>query len=214
MPYTSSNSSLPQKEPWFLAINPNGRIPALTDIDQDGKVINIWESGAILQYLVARYDLEHRISYPVGSKEAWEVTSWLMWQMGGVGPMQGQANHFIRFADQKYPYAINRYVPESRRLYRVLDTQQAKNPHGYIVGDRVTIADIAVWPWVAAYNDFPAVKSWLYKLLARPGFERGRNVPKPHVHLALNELSKEELDERAQYGVKWIQDAMARDAAA
>ncbi|KAL3491653.1 glutathione S-transferase [Aspergillus germanicus] len=211
-----------QKEPWFLEINPNGRIPAITDIDKNGQEIKVWESGAILQYLVARYDTEHRISYPVGSKEAWEVTSWLMWQMGGVGPMQGQANHFARFADQKYPYALNRYVHESRRLYRVLDTQLAKNPHGYIVGDRVTIADIAIWPWVAAYKfsgipsieEFAFVKSWLYKLLARPGFERGRNVPKPHVHLALNDLSEEELDERAQYGVKWIQDAMARDAAA
>ncbi|KAL4787606.1 glutathione S-transferase [Aspergillus varians] len=211
-----------QKEPWFLEINPNGRIPALTDKDLDGQEIKVFESGAILQYLVARYDKDHAISYPFGTKEHWEVTSWLMWQVGGIGPMQGQANHFARFAPEKNPYSLNRYVHETRRLYRVMDTQLAKNPSGYLVGDRVTIADIAIWPWVAAYKfsgvtsiyEFPNVKKWMYKLLERPGFERGRHVPKHHVHLALNSLSEEELNEKAKYGVKWIQDAMERDAAA
>ncbi|KAL2833596.1 glutathione S-transferase [Aspergillus pseudoustus] len=222
-----------QKEPWFLEINPNGRIPAITDIDDDGKELNIFESGAILQYLVAKYDKKHRISYPAGSREDWEVTCWLMWQVSGIGPMQGQANHFARFAPENEKsnntYALNRYVHETRRLYRVLDTALAKNASAsstsgqfYLVGDRVTIADIAIWPWVAAYkfsgvatiDEFPFVKAWLNKLLERPGFERGRNVPKPHVHLEMNELSEQELDERAKYGVKWIQDAMARDAAA
>ncbi|KIA75681.1 glutathione s-transferase [Aspergillus ustus] len=257
-----------QKEPWFLEINPNGRIPALTDIDEDGNELHIFESGAILQYLVTRYDKDHRISYPVGSREDWEVTCWLMWQVSGLGPMQGQANHFALahffpllgvetfplpipisaapltslhvgymrtgFAPENEKsnntYALNRYVHETRRLYRVLDTALAKNASAsttsgqfYLVGDRCTIADIAVWPWVAAYkfsglatiDEFPFVKSWLNKLLEeRPGFERGRNVPKPHVHLAMNALSEAELDERAKYGVKWIQDAMARDAAA
>jgi glutathione S-transferase len=85
-----------QKEPWFLEINPNGRIPAITDTFTDGKLIRIFESGAILQYLVERYDSEGKLSYPRGSREDWEVRGWLFWQMGGLGPMQGQANHFFR----------------------------------------------------------------------------------------------------------------------
>ncbi|KAL2861228.1 glutathione S-transferase family protein [Aspergillus lucknowensis] len=211
-----------QKEPWFLEINPNGRIPAITDKDESGQEIKVFESGAILQYLVARYDKDHVISYPYGTKEHWEVTSWLMWQMGGVGPMQGQANHFARFAPEKNPYSLGRYVHETRRLYRVMEGHLAKSPSGYLVGDRVTIADIAIWPWVTAYkysglssiDEFPNVVQWMYKLLERPGFERGRHVPKPHIYLDMNRLSEEELNEKAKYGVQWIQDAMKRDAAA
>ncbi|KAL4884322.1 glutathione S-transferase [Aspergillus karnatakaensis] len=211
-----------QKEPWFLEINPNGRIPAITDRDESGHEFRVFESGAILQYLVARYDKDHKISYPYGSKEHWEVTSWLMWQMGGVGPMQGQANHFARFAAEPNHYSLNRYVHETRRLYRVMDAHLAKSPSGYLVGDRVTIADIAIWPWVTAWkysglsaiDEFPHIQKWLYKLLERPGFEKGRHVPKPHIYLDFNKLSEEELNEAAKYGVKWIQDAMARDAAA
>ncbi|KAL4866852.1 hypothetical protein BDV12DRAFT_198826 [Aspergillus spectabilis] len=211
-----------QKEPWFVEINPNGRIPAITDKDENGQEIKIFESGAILQYLVARYDKDYKISYPYGSKEHWEVTSWLMWQMAGVGPMQGQANHFARFAPKKNLYSLSRYVHETRRLYRILDTHLAKSPLGYLVGDRVTIAEIAIWPWVTAYkysglsgiDEFPNVQKWMYKLLERPGFERGRHVPKPHIYLDLNKLSEEELNEMGKYGAQWIQDAMARDAAA
>jgi len=84
-----------QKEEWFLKINPNGRIPALTDT-LNGKQIRVFESGAMLQYLVDRYDKDHKLSFPHDSAEHWEMTSWLMWQMGGLGPMQGQANHFKR----------------------------------------------------------------------------------------------------------------------
>ncbi|KAL4938878.1 hypothetical protein BDV06DRAFT_225560 [Aspergillus oleicola] len=209
-----------QKEPWFLEINPNGRIPALTDKDENGENIKLFESGAILQYLVDNYDKDHLISYPHSSKEHWEVTAWLFWQVGGVGPMQGQANHFARFAPEN-PYSRNRYVHETRRLYRVMDAQLAKNPSGYLVGDRVTIADIAIWPWVTAYRysgvsgleEFPHVKQWMYKLLERPGFEKGRNVPKPHMYLDMNDLSEEELNERAKYAVQWIQESMKNDAA-
>ncbi|KAJ4301647.1 Glutathione S-transferase 2 [Kalmusia sp. IMI 367209] len=209
-----------QKEPWFLEINPNGRIPALTDKDENGQVLKIWESGAILQYLVARYDKEHKISYPFGSKEHWETTTWLMWQMAGVGPMQGQANHFARSAGAEYPYSLDRYVNETRRLYRVLDGQLAKNPSGYIVGDRLTIADIAIWPWLTAYkysgiaslDEFPNVKEYMFRLVKRPGFEKGRNVPTPHKYFALNELSEEKLKEIGKAGEGWIQEGMRRDA--
>ncbi|KAG8408082.1 hypothetical protein J3459_018208 [Metarhizium acridum] len=108
-----------QKQPWFLDINPNGRIPALTDT-LDGKKIRVFESGAILEYLADRYDKDHKISYPRGTAEHWEVTSWLMWQMGGLGPMQGQSNHFKRYAPEKIEYGINRYGNETRRLYRTM----------------------------------------------------------------------------------------------
>jgi glutathione S-transferase len=138
-----------QKEEWFLKINPNGRIPALTDT-LDGKQIRVFESGAMLQYLVDRYDKDHKFSFPQGSAEHWEMTSWLMWQMGGLGPMQGQANHFKRYAPEKIEYGINRYTNETRRLYRTLDTHLSKQESGYIVGGKVTIADISIWGWVAS----------------------------------------------------------------
>ncbi|KAF2824815.1 glutathione S-transferase [Ophiobolus disseminans] len=210
-----------QKEPWFLEINPNGRIPALTDKDESGREIKIFESGAILMYIVATYDEENRISYPYGTMEHWETVSWLMWQMGGLGPMQGQANHFTRFAPEKLKYPIDRYVNETHRLYRTLDRQLAKNGTGYIVGDRVTIADIAIWPWVAAHNfsglpsiaQYPAIVNWFEKLLQRPGFEAGRNVPRPHFHITLNGLPEDELDKVAESGKKWQDEARERDAA-
>ncbi|KAI0975612.1 glutathione S-transferase [Xylaria arbuscula] len=209
-----------QKEPWFLEINPNGRIPALTDKLEDGQEVNIFESGAILLYIVAKYDKDHKISYPVGSKEYWETVSWLMWQMGGQGPMQGQANHFFSAAPEKYEYSLGRYVNESRRLYRVLDNHLLNNPRGYIVGDRVTIADIAVWPWAQAWkasglktmNEFPNVQKWMAKLLARPGFEKGRNVPGPHFHIQLNEMSEEEIDKLMRARTGWVLEGMEKDA--
>ncbi|KAH9889752.1 glutathione S-transferase [Xylariomycetidae sp. FL2044] len=209
-----------QKEPWFLEINPNGRIPALTDKDANGEKLAIWESGAMLQYLVARYDKDHKISYPYGTKEHWEVTSWLMWQMGGVGPMQGQANHFSMYANDKYPYSLSRYVNETRRLYRTMDAQLAKNPSGYLVGDRITIADIAVWPWITAFkvsglanlDEFVHVKAYMYKLLERPGFERGRHVPTPHRYLKLVDHSEEDIKKLGAQNIGWIQEAMKRVA--
>ncbi|KAJ3577962.1 hypothetical protein NPX13_g2605 [Xylaria arbuscula] len=211
-----------QKEPWYLKINPNGRIPALTDKLDDGQEVNIFESGAILLYIVSKYDKDHKISYPVGSKEHWDTVSWLMWQMGGLGPMQGQANHFFSAAPKTddYGYSLGRYVNESRRLYRVLDTQLSNNPHGYIVGDRVTVADIAVWPWAQAWkssglktmDEFPNVQKWMTKLLARPGFEKGRNVPGPHFHIQLNEMSEEEIDKLMRARTGWVLEGMAKDA--
>jgi glutathione S-transferase len=150
-----------QKEPWFLEINPNGRIPALTDTFTDGKLIRLFESGSIMQYLVERYDTEHKISYPRGSREDIEVTNWLFFMNAGVGPMQGQANHFFRYAPEKIPYGINRYQNETRRLYKVLDKQLAQSKSGFLVGDRLTIADVSHFGWVAAagwgkkHNDLP-----------------------------------------------------------
>ncbi|KAJ8127246.1 hypothetical protein O1611_g6391 [Lasiodiplodia mahajangana] len=208
------------KEPWFLKINPNGRIPALTDKLENGKEVRIFESGAILLYIVSRYDKDHKISYPFGSEEYWESLSWLMWQMGGIGPMQGQANHFFGTAPERFEYSLSRYTNESRRLYRVLDTQLSNNPHGYIVGDRVTVADIAVWPWAQAWkasglktmDEFPSVQKWMAKLLDRPGFEKGRNVPAPHFHIKLNEMSEEEAKKLMKPRSRWVLEGMKKDA--
>jgi glutathione S-transferase len=207
-----------QKEEWFLKINPNGRIPALTDT-LDGKQIRVFESGAILQYLVDRYDKDHKLSFPHGSAEHWEMTSWLMWQMGGLGPMQGQANHFKRYAPEKIEYGINRYTNETRRLYRTLDTHLGQTSSGYVVGDKVTIADVSIWGWVASakwagvdLSEFPHLEKWLYKLLERPGFEAGRHVPTHHTAFEVSKLSEEELEEKAHASRSWVQAGMKADA--
>jgi glutathione S-transferase len=126
-----------QKEDWFLEINPNGRIPALTDKFTDGSSIRLFEGGSILQYLAEQYDKDHKISFPQGSRESYEMNNWLFFQHGGLGPMQGQANHFYRYAPEKIKYGIDRYINESRRLYRVIDTHLAKSTSGYLVGDHV-----------------------------------------------------------------------------
>ncbi|PSS00743.1 glutathione S-transferase [Coniella lustricola] len=208
-----------QKEDWFLEINPNGRIPAMTDKFTDGSTIRLFESGSILQYLVDRYDSEHKVSYPHGSKEYYEVNNWLHWQMGGLGPMQGQANHFTRYAPEKIPYGVSRYQNETRRLYRVLDTALAKSESGFLVGDRVTIADISSWGWVSSakwagvdIDEFPNLKTWLYKLLERPGFEKGRHNPTKHTAFEMAKLSEEELDAKAEGARNWVQAGMKADA--
>ncbi|KAI5847879.1 glutathione S-transferase GstA [Morchella snyderi] len=200
-----------QKEPWFLEINPNGRIPAITDkAGPDGKPIHIFESGSILQYLVETYDKDHKISYPKGTREYWETQEWLFFQNAGVGPMQGQANHFFRYAPEKIPYGINRYISEAERLYSILDTRLASNPHGFLVGDRLTIADISTWGWIniapwsgIELSKFPNLKNWHGKLQERPAIKRGADVPEPSTILeTLKDPRKaEELAKEAQ---KWI----------
>lgn len=208
-----------QKEPWFLEINPNGRIPALTDVHPDGKTIRLFESGSILLYLADRYDPDNKVSYPHGSPEYYETNNWLFWQMGGLGPMQGQANHFTRYAPEKIPYGVNRYQNETRRLYKVMDTQLAKSTSGFLVGDRLTIADIAAWGWVAAHHwagvslqEFPNLEKWLNTLLERPAFEKGRHVPDRHTAFDHKGLTEEELEKEAAKTRAWVQKGMADDA--
>ncbi|SPN98763.1 related to URE2 - nitrogen catabolite repression regulator [Cephalotrichum gorgonifer] len=204
-----------QKEPWFLEINPNGRIPALTDTFTDGKPIRLFESGSILQYLVDRYDKDNKLSYPYGSREYWEVNNWLMWQMGGLGPMQGQANHFKRYAPETIEYGINRYTNEARRLYRVLETQLEKSTSGFIVGDKLTIADISIVGWANShdwagvpFDDFPKVAAWLERVKAREAVQRGFNVPTPDK----KPLTEEEKEKVAAETRAWVQQGMAEDA--
>lgn len=208
-----------QKEPWFLEINPNGRIPALTDTFSDGKQIRLFESGSIQQYLVDEYDTEHKISYPKGSREYYEVNNWLFFLNAGVGPMQGQANHFTRYAPEHIQYGVNRYQNESRRLYGVLNEHLKKSTSGYLVGDKCTIADIAHWGWIAAagwagvnIEDYPYVQAWEDKMAARPGVQKGKDVPDPH---KMKELMKDpkKMEEQAAAARSWIQKGMKDDAA-
>lgn len=213
---TTDNNIPPSS--WFLEINPNGRIPALTDTFTDGKKINIFESGSILTYLAEQYDTEHKISYPRGTREYYDTISWLYFQNAGVGPMQGQANHFHRYAPEHIPYGVNRYINETRRLYGVLEQRLANSKSGYLVGDHVSIADISHWGWIAAagwsgvdIEEFPHLKAWEERMAARPGVEKGRHVPSPHT---IKEVLKDkaEVERRAAEARQWIQQGMKSDS--
>jgi GST-like protein len=158
----------------FVAINPNSKIPAL--IDQDTG-ITVFESGAILIYLAEKVGK----LLPTNDKERFQVLSWLMLQMGSVGPMFGQLNHFKKFAPEKIPYAIERYEKETLRLYSVLDKQLAERE--FICGD-YSIADIATYPWVTIHewqgltlDSHPNLKRWVETVQQRPAVERGMGVP-------------------------------------
>jgi glutathione S-transferase/GST-like protein len=168
-------AKLEQKQDWFLAINPNGRIPALVDHAEDDFVV--FESGAMLHYLA----LKTGQLLPAEAKARSEVLQWLMFQMGGIGPMMGQANVFYRYAPEKIPYAIERYQRESRRLFEVLD--QRLQQREYLVDD-YSIADIAHWAWVSSHDwsgvsveGLQALQRWLAAIAARPAVQRGIVVP-------------------------------------
>jgi GSH-dependent disulfide-bond oxidoreductase len=164
-----------QKEPWFLQINPNGRIPAIVDHDEDD--FAVFESGAILIYLAEKTGQ----LMPQDRRGRSEVLQWLMFQMGGVGPMMGQANVFYRYAPEKIEYAIGRYQRESRRLFEVLDTRLGEVP--YLAGD-YSIADIATFPWVRIHewtgvsvDGLAHLQRWLIDIAARPAVQRGLQRP-------------------------------------
>ena len=172
-----------QFAPDFLAIAPNNRMPAITDPEgPDGQPVSIFESGAILQYLARKTGT---FCGPT-QRDRIAVDQWLMWQMGGVGPMAGQAHHFLRYATeldppQVLPYAQDRYRREVGRLYGVLDRQLAKAR--YVAGDFLSIADFAIWPWAMGWqrqeqtlDDKPHMARWLADLDARPAFQRGKAV--------------------------------------
>jgi glutathione S-transferase len=168
-----------QKEPWFLGINPNGRIPAI--VDRDAGDFPVFESGAIMLYLCDR-DGSGRL-LPKDAKGRSRVLQWLMFQMGGVGPMQGQANVFFRYFPEKIPAAISRYQNETKRLYGVLDGQLAK--HEWLAGD-YSLADIANWAWVRIHgwagveiDDLPNLRRWVDAIAVRPAVQRGLAVPQP-----------------------------------
>jgi GST-like protein len=167
-----------QFKPEFLAISPNNKIPAITDHDgPDGAPISLFESGAILVYLAAKTGR----FLPEGTAARFEALQWLMFQMGGVGPMLGQAHHFRLYAPEQIPYAIDRYTNEAKRLYGVLNRRLADRP--FIAGDEYTIADIATFPWLRSWKnqgidwvDYPRLKTWFDGIAARPAVVRGVEV--------------------------------------
>jgi GST-like protein len=167
-----------QLKPEYLAINPNNKIPAIIDSDgPDGKPLKLFESGAILMYLAEKTGK----FLPQEMAKRYEVIQWLMFQMGGVGPMFGQANYFYRL-EEKVPFAIERYYKEAIRLYKVLE--QTLGQRDYLAGD-YSIADIATYPWVGRHDghnvkleEFPNVKRWFETISQRPAVKRGMAVPK------------------------------------
>jgi len=167
-----------QLDPEFVAINPNSKIPAIVDSDgPDGKPITLFESGANLLYLAGKTG---RL-LPTSDRGKYEALQWLMFQMGGVGPMFGQTHHFLRFAPEPLPYAIKRYSTETARLYGVLDQRLGEVAY---LADEYSIADMATYPWVARHEwqkidlaDYPNVRRWHEAIGARPAVQRGMAVP-------------------------------------
>ncbi|WP_211451502.1 glutathione binding-like protein [Collimonas antrihumi] len=167
-----------QFKPDFLSISPNNKIPAIVDADgPDGKPISLFESGAILVYLAGKSGkfLGHT------DREKFNTLQWLMFQMGGVGPMLGQTHHFRIYAPEKIEYAVNRYTNEAKRIYGVIDKQLSQ--HHYLAGNEYTIADIATFPWIRSWKnqgielgDFPHLKAWFDTISARPAVKRGVEV--------------------------------------
>ena len=167
-----------QFKPDFLAISPNNKIPALVDPDgPDGKPIALFESGAILLYLAAKTGK----FLPKTDRLKFQVLQWLMFQMGGVGPMIGQTHHFRQYAPEKIDYAIQRYTNETRRLYGVMDKQLAGSK--FIACNQYSIADIAIFPWLRNWQnhgidwaDYPHLQAWFDRIAARPAVQRGVQV--------------------------------------
>jgi GSH-dependent disulfide-bond oxidoreductase len=185
-----------QLKPTFLQLSPNGRIPAIVDRDpaDGGEAISLFESGAILRYLAEKAGR----FYPTDLRARLNVEQWLMWQMGGLGPMLGQNGHFLLYAPEKIPYAIQRYGREAARLYGVLDTQLEKTG-AFIAGD-YSIADIACFPWIMTHkaqglslDDTPHLKRWFAEVRARPQVQKGVAVGKSAKRSTLDVKARESL---------------------
>jgi GSH-dependent disulfide-bond oxidoreductase len=183
LPYSVHKVNIGQNEqfkPEFLAISPNNRIPGIVDPEgPDGKELKLFESGAILVYLAGKTGK----FLPTADRGKYIALQWLMFQMGGVGPMFGQAHHFLRAAPEQVPYGIKRYTDETRRLYGVLDKRLSE---AAFLADEYSIADIATFPWIARHEwhkvdlaEFPNVKRWYDTINRRPAVARGMAVPTP-----------------------------------
>ncbi len=190
-----------QFEPDFLAISPNNKIPAIVDPDgPDGQPISLFESGAILMYLASKSGR----FLPQDLRGRWKTLEWLMFQMGGVGPMLGQAHHFRIYAPEKIPYAVERYSNEAKRLYGVMNRQLANSR--YIAGPEYTIADMAIFPWLRSWknqgidwNDHPHLKGWFDEIAARPAVQRGVEVLAAQRRPVTDDMAREVLFGKTQY---------------
>ena len=181
-----------QFDPEFLKISPNNKMPAIVDRDgPDGAPISLFESGAILMYLAEKTGT----FLPEEPRERYSVLQWLMFQMGGVGPMLGQAHHFLQYAPEDLPYAKKRYANEANRLYGVIDRRLGESP--FIAGETYSIADMAIWPWVrnpkrqgVEADDYPNYQRWHAGIGERPAVKRGVEV--------LSSQRKEGFDDKAR----------------
>ena len=180
MPYNVFSINIAKDEqfqPHFLKISPNNRIPAI--IDKDNNDYSLFESGAILMYLAQKSGKLLNFS---DKDEYYRTIEWLMWQMGGVGPMFGQVHHFVKYNKGKSEYSEQRYSKEAKRLYGVMDKKLEQNQ--YIAGKSYSIADISIWPWAARFdwqeidlNEFPNVTRWYKEMANRPAVQKGWLVP-------------------------------------
>jgi len=190
-----------QFKPEFLAISPNNKIPAITDPDgPGGQPIHLFESGAILLYLAAKTGR----FLPDDLAAKYEVLQWLMFQMGSVGPMLGQAHHFRIYAPEKIPYAVERYTNEAKRLYGVMNKRLAKSK--YIGGPEYGIADMAIFPWLRSWKnqgidwvDHPHLKGWFDEIAARPAVQRGVEVLASQRKPITDDKAREVLFGKTQY---------------
>jgi GST-like protein len=181
-----------QFNPEFLKISPNNKMPAMIDSDgPDGKPMSMFESGAMLLYLASKTGK----FLPEDLRDRWATLQWLMFQMGGVGPMLGQAHHFLAYAPEKIAYAMQRYSKEANRLYGVMDRRLAESR--FIACDEYTIADMAIMPWLRSYerqgvnmDEYPHVRKWFDGIAARPAVQRGLQV--------LADLRKPVMDDKAK----------------
>ncbi len=191
-----------QFKPAFLAISPNNKIPALIDSDgPDGQPMSVFESGAILLYLAGKTGK----FLPADTRGKYEVLQWLMFQMGGVGPMLGQAHHFRIYAPEKIDYAVGRYTNEAKRLYGVMD-RQIERTGAYFAGGDYSIADIAIFPWLRSWQnqgvdwaDYPALKGWFDRIAQRPAVQRGVQVLAGHRKPVRTAAEKQVLFGATQY---------------
>lgn len=190
-----------QFQPDFLKISPNNKIPAMRDPHgPDGKPMTLFESGAILLYLASKTGK----FLPKSDRKRFEVLQWLMFQMGGLGPMLGQAHHFRIYAPEKIDYAVNRYTQEARRLYGVMDRQLATQR--FIAGGQYSIADIAIFPWLRSWQNqgidwenYPHLKVWFDTISARPAVQRGVAVLAELRKPVLTDQARETLFGKTQY---------------
>ena len=199
-----------QKQPWFLKINPNGRIPAIIDREEDD--FAVFESGAILIYLAEKTGQ----LMPSDKKGRSRVLQWLMFQMGGIGPMMGQANVFYRYFAERIQPAIDRYQGETKRLFRVLNGRL--KDHEYLAGD-YSIADIANWSWVRTHrwsgvsiDDLPHVQRWIEAIGARPAVQRG--IERPRSAMDDGTLNDEDAKRFAEEARKMIETGQSRNGPA
>ncbi len=190
-----------QFKPDFLAISPNNKIPAIVDPDgPDGQPMPVFESGAILLYLAGKTGK----LLPASTRGKYEVLQWLMFQMGSVGPMLGQAHHFRVYAPEKIPYAVERYTNEARRLYTVMNGRLAHAP--YFGGKDYSIADIAIFPWLRSWknqgidwDDYPHLKGWFDEIAKRPAVKRGVEVLADRRRPITDDKAREVLFGQRQY---------------